>query len=389
MNKGKLLTSAAVITLLATGQATAEETVKVGFVMSYSGWFEPIDASTIRGAMLAVDDINAAGGVLGRQIEVLRFDNRSEPALGADGALEVIDQGAVAILFPSDFDFGAPGAFIAQDAGVISLSSASDPSFGVQGIGPYAYSISNAGQSQGAILAEWAYNEMGWRSAYTLLDTTIAFTNSLCAAFERRWNELAGADALLGSDTFRNDDPTITAQVTRINGLDQAPDVIMLCSYAPGGPSAIRQLRAEGLDQPVMTGESLDGDYWVGAVPGLSNFYVANYSSYAGDDPNPDVNAFFARYAQTYDRQPDVSYGIRGYSLLQAWARAAERAGTFESEAVAAELDQFDNEPLAIGPTTFTPELHIATTRPMTIMQAQDGAFSALGSYAPQTVHLD
>ncbi|MCC5988960.1 MAG: ABC transporter substrate-binding protein [Pararhodobacter sp.] len=389
MLRRQLLVTTALATFVATGAASADDTVKVGFVMSYSGWFQPIDASTIRGAMLAIDDINAAGGVLGRQVEVVSFDNRSEPALGADGAIEVIDQGAVAVLFPSDFDFGAPGAFIAQEAGVISLSGASDPNFGVQGIGSFAYSISNAAQSQGAILAEWAYNEMGWRTAYTLLDTTIAFTNSLCGAFDRRWSELAGDDALLGSDTFRNDDPTIASQVTRINSLEQAPDVIMLCSYAPGGPSAIRQLRAEGLDQPVMTGESLDGDYWIGAVPGLSNFYVVNYGSFVGDDPNPDVNAFFARYAETYDRQPDVSYGIRGYSLFQAWARAAERAGSFDAEAVAAELDQFDNEPLAIGPTTFTPDLHIATTRAMTIMQAQDGEFSALGTYAPETVHLD
>ncbi|KPQ05638.1 MAG: branched-chain amino acid transport system substrate-binding protein [Rhodobacteraceae bacterium HLUCCA12] len=389
MLRRQLLATAAVAALVMTAPASAQEIVKVGFVMSYSGWFEPIDASTIRGAMLAIDDINADGGVLGRQVEVVSFDNRSEPALGADGALEAIDQGAVAILFPSDFDFGAPGAFIAQEAGVISLSGASDPNFGVDGIGSFAYSISNAAQSQGAILAEWAYNEMGWRTAYTLLDTTIAFTNSLCEAFDRRWNELAGDDGLLGSDTFRNDDPTISSQVTRINGLDEAPDAIMLCSYAPGGPSAIRQLRAEGLDQPIMTGESLDGNYWIGAVPELSDFYVANYGSYVGDDPNPDVNAFFERYEETYDRQPDVSYGIRGYSLFQAWALAAERAGSFDAEAVAAELDQFDNEPLAIGPTTFTPELHIATTRPMTIMQAQDGEFSALGTYAPETVQLD
>lgn len=374
---------------MATGPAMAEDTVKVGFVMSYSGWFEPIDASTIRGALLAIEDINAAGGVLGREVEVVTFDNRSEPALGADGAIEVIEQGAVAVLFPSDFDFGAPGAFIAQEAGVISLSGASDPNFGVQGIGSFAYSISNAAQSQGAILAEWAYNEMGWRTAYTLLDTTIAFTNSLCGAFDRRWSELAGEGALLGSDTFRNDDPSIATQVTRINSLDQKPDAIMLCSYAPGGPSAIRQLRAEGLDQPILTGESMDGDYWLGAVPGLSNFYVVNYGSFVGGNADPEVDAFFERYAETYDRAPDVSYGIRGYSLFQAWARAAERAGSFDAEAVAEQLDAFENEPLAIGPTTYTPDLHIATTRPMTIMQAQDGEFSVLGTYAPETVHLD
>jgi branched-chain amino acid transport system substrate-binding protein len=60
-----------------------------------------------------VDDINAAGGVLGQPIEIVQFDNKSDPPLGADSAIDVINRGAKAILFPSDFDFGAPGAYVA------------------------------------------------------------------------------------------------------------------------------------------------------------------------------------------------------------------------------------------------------------------------------------
>lgn len=376
-------------TAVTAAHAQDADPVKVGFVMSYSGWFQPIDASTINGALLAIKEINAAGGVLGRQIEVVTFDNKSEPPLGADGAVEVIGQGAKAILFPSDFDFGAPGAFIAQQQGVISLSGASDPKFGAQGIGPYAYSISNAAQAQGALLAEWAYEERGWRSAYVLLDNTISFTRSLCGSFAQRWKELAGDAALLGEDSFLNSDPSIASQASRISGLASAPEFVVMCSYAPGGPSAIRQLRAAGLDQPVLTGESMDGDYWAGTVPNLSNFYVVNYGSIYGDDPDADVNAFFERYEAEYGQKSDASYSLRGYSLFQAWARAAEKAGSVEADAVAAVLDTFTDEPLAIGPTTFTPELHIATTRPMTIVQAQDGVFGAVGKFAAKTVHLD
>src|SRR5688572_4606522 len=137
--------------------AQAQDKPVFGLVMSFSGWFQPIDADTIAGAKLAVDDINAAGGVLGQPIEIVEFDNKSEPPLGADGAIEVIDKGAKAILFPSDFDFGAPGAFVAQQKNVIAFSAASDPKFGVQGVGPLAYSVSNAGQAQGALMAEWAF----------------------------------------------------------------------------------------------------------------------------------------------------------------------------------------------------------------------------------------
>lgn len=389
----KILARAAA-TLIATTafgglSAQAADPVKVGFVMSYSGWFQPIDAATINGAVLAIKEINAAGGVLGSQIEIVKFDNKSEPPLGADGAVEVIGQGAKAILFPSDFDFGAPGAYIAQQNNVISLSGASDPKFGVAGIGSYAYSISNAAQAQGALLAEWAFNDKGWRSAYVLLDNTVSFTKSLCGSFSQRWKELAGEAALAGEDSFMNNDPSIAAQTTRVTNLAKKPDFVVLCSYAPGGPSAIRQLRAAGIDQPVLTGESLDGDYWVGTVPNLSNFYVVNYGSIYGDDPDPAVNDFFKRYEAEYKLRPDVSYSVRGYSLFQAWARAVEKAGSFDADKVAAVLDSYKSEPLLIGPTSYSPELHIETTRPMTIVQSQNGKFSALGKISAQTVHLD
>ena len=186
--------------------ASAADKPVFGLVMSFSGWFQPIDADTIAGAKLAVEEINAAGGVLGQPIEVVEFDNKSEPALGTDGATEVIGKGAKAILFPSDFDFGAPGAYVAQQNDVIAFSGASDPKFGVQGVGPLAYSTSNASQAQGALLAEWAFKEKGWKTGYVLIDNTIAYTKSLCASMGTRWKELAGDAGLLGEDTFLNGD---------------------------------------------------------------------------------------------------------------------------------------------------------------------------------------
>jgi branched-chain amino acid transport system substrate-binding protein len=356
-----------------------------GLVMSFSGWFAPIDADTIAGAKLAVSEINAKGGVLGQPIEVVEFDNKSEPPLGADGAVDVIGKGAKAILFPSDFDFGAPGAYVAQQKDVIAFSGASDPKFGVQGVGPLAYSTSNASQAQGALLAEWAFKKKGWKTAYVLLDNTIAYTKSLCGAFATRWTELAGKDGLLGQDTFLNNDPSIAAQITRITSLAKKPDLIFFCSYAPGGPSAIRQLRAAGVNAAIVTGESLDGDYWIGSVPDLSNFYVISYGSKYGDDPDPEVNGFFKRFEAKFGKKADVSYGLRGYAAVQAWAMAANKAKSLDGAKVAAVLDTFDKQPLIIGPTTYSAKLHIQTTRPMAILNATNGKFACVGRFTVES----
>jgi hypothetical protein len=132
--------------IVASGAAAADKPV-FGLVMSFSGWFQPIDADTIAGAKLAVDDINAAGGVLGQPIEIVQFDNKSDPR-SADGAIDVISKGRKPSL-SSDFDFGAPGAYVAQQNNVLAFSAASDPKFGVAALA-LAYSVSNAAQAQGA-----------------------------------------------------------------------------------------------------------------------------------------------------------------------------------------------------------------------------------------------
>lgn len=388
MQTTSLMSAGLAVSIALTALPAAAETVKFGFVMPFSGWFQPIDAATVNGALMAVKEINAAGGVLGQQIEVVRFDTKSEPILGADGAIEVIGKGARAIMVASDFDFGAPGAFVAQQNGVLAFAGAADPKFGVEGIGNLAYTMTNASMAQASLLAEWAYEQRGWKTAYVLLDDTVAMTKSLCGSFAERWQQLGGAASLLGSDTFLNGDASIAAQVSRINALPEKPQVIMLCSYAPGGPSAIRQLRAAGLDTPIVSGESMDGDYWAGAVPGLSNFYVASFGSIYGDDSDPAIADFFRRYEVEYGKRADVSYALRGYAVIEAWARAAGRAGTTDPAEVAKVLDTFTDEPLVVGPTTWTPEVHIPVKRPMAIIQAQDGKFSLVGKVAPREVTL-
>jgi len=381
---GVLLGAAATV-----APARAEEPIVIGFDMPLSGWFQPIDDGTIKGARLAIEDINAKGGVLGRKLKEVDFDMKSEPPLGADGAIDLISKGAKLILVPSDFDFGGPGANVAQSKNVIVFSGASDPKFGVGGIGNMAYSVSVASQVQGAMMAEWAYHKKGWRTAYVLLDNTINFTKSLCGNFAERWKKLAGDAALLGQDTFLNNDPSITTQATRIASLPKKPDFVFLCSYVPGGPSAIKQLRAAGVDQPILTGESMDGDYWLGMVPGINKFYVVDYGSIAGDDSDKAINDFYARFKAKYGKPADVSYTLRGYSEIEAFAHAVARARSTDGDKVAAAMDQFKNEPLVIGPTDFTDKLHIQLTRPMSIIEVENGKYHFVDKYAIQDVPAD
>lgn len=273
-----------------------------------------------------------------------------------------------------DHDFGSAAAQVANDAGPITFSTcAGDPKFGPQGIGPNAFTMSTSSPGQAAALAEWAYNETGWRTAYVLLETTIAFDASFADASKRRWIELAGPDGLVGEDTFGGEDPQIATQINRIKALPRPPDVIALASFSPAGPSALRQRRAADVAQPVVASESWDGDYWLEAVPGLNDFYVVTDASVFGTDPRPAMQAYMQRFEKRFGHRPITAHTVTGYAVLEAWTRAVTRAGTLDADAVRAELERFEDEPLLPGPTSFTPDKHINDQRDLVPTAVVDG----------------
>jgi branched-chain amino acid transport system substrate-binding protein len=362
----------------------ADDEIVIGAAIALSGFVAPYDDGPQKAAQLAVKDINARGGVLGRQLKLVFADTKSDIAQGANAGLEVLDQGAQMVLVTCDYDFGAGAASVANARKIIAFSScAADPKFGVQGIGPYAFTMSIGTPGQGALMAEWGYNEKGFRKAYMITDPTVNFDVSLCNAFKERWIEIAGEAAFLGEDTFQNSDPSIASQITRLKSLNPQPDFIMYCSYPPGGASGIKQLRDAGVEVPLLTGEGMGGNYWHDAVPGLSNFYYAMYGSEVGDDPRPEINDVLKRFVEMHGAQPATGQLYTGYAAIETWAKAVEKAGSLDGDAVRQVLESFRDEPTLVGATTYTPELHMSVTRPMVIMQVQNSKRSTIGVFRP------
>src|SRR5258708_31965989 len=104
---------------------------------------------------------------------------------------------------------------------------------GVVGVGSLSFSASMAAQAEGAALAQFSAKDKGFKSAYILLDDSIEYDKSLCAGFEWLFPTLGGTIA--GKDTFKNGDPTIASQITRLSNLvkNTKVDEIMLCSCIP------------------------------------------------------------------------------------------------------------------------------------------------------------
>lgn len=360
-----------------------DDKIIVGFATAESGFMEAYDKPAQEAALIRIDEINKAGGLLGKQIEVVKADTKSDRAEGAKAGLSVLDQGADIVVVSCDYDFGAPAALAAEDAGKISFFlCAESVKAGIQGVGPLSFSASVLAPVQGATMAEWAFKEKGAKDFYKLLDTWTVYNKGICDGFDWMMPKLEAQGAkLVGEDTFKNEDASIASQISRIKALPKEPDAIMLCTMMPGAVSAIKQIRAAGINSMILNGSGVDGSYWLSAVPDLSNFYVPVQGSIYGDDPNPEVKKFNEVFKAKTGSDPSSQYAYPGYVMIDVWAKAVERAGTTEAEPVVAELEKMKDEPTLFGPRTFTPELHHQNRARYLIVDIEKGKPAVVGDW--------
>ncbi|MEZ5078958.1 MAG: ABC transporter substrate-binding protein [Solirubrobacterales bacterium] len=357
----------------------------VGFATAQSGGFASYDQPAVEGAKLKIDEINAAGGIDGRQIEVVEADTRTDINGAREAADEVLAQGAEFMVTTCDFDYSTPSIVEAQSHDVVAISPcAGSTKFRTDVIGPNGFSMGTGVPAEGASQAEFAYERLEAETAYVIVDPTIDIDKQSAAAFEERWQELGGT--IVGKDVFQQEDQSFSAQISRLRELSEPPDVIYLASYPPGGVRLLRSMRAAGIDSTILADSNFDGSYWLKSVPGLSNFYHTAYGSLNGDDPDPAVNKLIADVTAKYGK-PETEIGsLSGYSVIEALQRAYEKAGSTEAGKLVPALEEFNEEKLTIGPTTYDDVNHTTLNRPVRIIKIENGKESLVEVWEPKKV---
>lgn len=363
--------------------AAAKESgpIVFGLATAKSGFQSVFDVPAVAATEIAADEFNAEGGINGRQVKFIACDVKSDPAEGANCALELISKGADFLIVSCDYDVGGPAARIAEEKGMVSFSlCAGSPKW--QSIGPHSYSMTFGSPTEGAVVAQFADSDaLSCKTAYLLTDTSIDYTKAIGDYIKNYYK-----GEIVGETTFKNDEPSFQTQVSQLQQASPKPDCIFLSSYPPGGATFLRQMRATGIDQPVISPDGMDGDYWIKAVPKLSDFYYSGYVSIFGDDPEPKVNDLVEKLSTKLKEPLSGSTAVSGYSVMEAMKIAIERAKSTDSEKVNEQLLSFDKEPLLIGPTTFTESDRQSLGRPMRIIKVTDGKFAFESMFTPEGV---
>lgn len=375
-----------------TPNTSTNAPIILGDTGSQTGFMAPYDQEASNAALLAVDAINAKGGVMGRPLKILHVDSRSDIPTNSSAAVQLIGQGAVAILSSCDYDFGGPSARVAGQHKMVAISlCASDTKFGVQAIGPYAFTMGTATNTLSAIMAEFAFNTQGYRSVWLLVDQSLEYTKTLGSYFVTRWSQLAGAGSILGQETFGQGDLSIAAQIGRYQSLPTKPDFIWMPSYVPGGGTALRQLRAAGINVPVLSADGMEGTNLTStAGSNVTGLYATMYGFWvvgAVNNVEPAVDEIAGEYVKKFGQSPISGYFLPGYASVQAMAMAMTQCQCTDGPGMTKALESFKDVVLAgVLNTTYTATAHYPSDRSMSLWTIGGGKYTFITRVKPQQV---
>ncbi|MBO1901798.1 ABC transporter substrate-binding protein [Leucobacter weissii] len=389
----------AVLALIVTAGCSSSENgepggsgdeIAIGFALSQSGNMAGFDAEPGAAAQLAVDQINADGGIDGKQIRVIQKDVASDPETVGVVAQEFLQEGVDLIVTPCDFDLSSPALIAAQAAEVPAISiCAGDPKTAdLTTIGDFSFTANAGSDVEGATGASWAFDQ-GWESAYLLQDESIEYTKSAGAYFAGAFEELGGT--IVGKDSFPGGDSIdISAQISSIKALPELPDFIYVASWNPAGATAMKQIREAGIDVPLVGPNALDGQTLLDILGGAGDVYYTAFACYeycSGAATQEDLDAFVADFTESNGSGPSSSYALLGYNMVLAIQNALTGADLSSGATLRDALQSAGPVATPIGEMTyFSDTCHKIIDFPMSIVNVDGGSASFVEQHTARLV---
>jgi branched-chain amino acid transport system substrate-binding protein len=321
----KRLVGLAVVALLTACKGSPPKPVGpllLGLVGALSGPEAELGQSIRDGALLAIEEANAAGGVRGRQLVLRAYDSQGRPEEAARAAVRLVTQdGAVLVLGGDTSGSTLAMAPVAARAQVPLVSpSATSPRVTLEG-GPYVFRVCFVDSFQGTALAGLAADE-GYGRLEMLVDMKSDYSVGLSHEFERRF--VAQGGTLVGTATYATGDSDFRAQLTRLKGL--RPDALFIPGYYTDAAAIARQARQLGLMVPLLGGDGWDspGLVRLGGQAVEGSQFTTHFTA---DNPSPTVQAFRRDFERRFG-QPPSSGAALGFDAARVAVDALQRSPT-------------------------------------------------------------
>lgn len=333
------------ITGLLSGCAdSASNDIKIGMVYELTGNTASYGTSAADGAKLAFKEINASGGVLGKQIKIVTADNKGEPSESANAMTKVITQDkVVAVTGFTVSSCGIAGSAVAEDNKIPLVAAATvNPRVTVDEktgkVKNYTFRACFIDSFQGTVSANFALNSLKKSKSAIMIDNSSDYSKGLAQIFKDVFTKGGGQVVL--EEAYLQKDQDFKSVLTKIKA--QNPEILYLPGYYEDVGKIVKQARELGIMIPILGGDAWDSPRLVeiGSPDSLNNTYFTNF--YSVQDTNPASQAFVEAYKKEYNQLPD-SMAAMGYDAVYLLVDAIKRANSVESakirEALAATQD--------------------------------------------------
>jgi len=356
--------------------ARTNEDIRIGHYGSLTGPQASYGQSIDAGIKLALDEINAAGGVRGRHVRVFTEDDQSKADEAATAVTRLITQrGVVAVIGEAASSSSLAGAPVCQTNKVPMITPIStNPE--VTRKGDYIFRMCFIDPYQGEALARYVFNDLAMRQAAIFVDVKSDYSNGLAQFFERTFTQLGGTVVVKRS--YANGDADFRAALTAIKAAK--PDLIFVPGYYTDVGQIALQARDLGISQPLVGGDGWDSPKLLEiAGRALDGSFYSNH--YYPDDPAPAIQHFVAAYRKRYGTVPDA-FAVLGYDATKLLANAMNRASSVDPAAIRDALAATQAFPAVTGAVTFDAERNPKNKR-LVVLGISNGRIGYKGSVNP------
>ena len=363
MKKWKKLASAAMAALmcaaLLTGcggekkqAADAGDSIKVGAAFELTGNVANYGKSTNEGLKLAIDEINKAGGVNGKQISLVESDNKSEPAESGNSVTKLITQDkVVAVVGPATsgcVNAATPISTANKIPHIAPCATAPNITNDNGKVKEFVFRACFIDPFQGQVMAVFADKTLKVKNVAIFYDSSSDYSKGLAEVFQKTLEGKGGK--IVAKEAFLGKDVDFKAALTKLKASN--PEAIYIPGYYEEVSKIIKQAREMGINCPLIGSDGWESPKLaeIAGKDALKNCYYI--SAFNAKDEDKSVQDFIKKFKEKYQKDPDI-FAMQGYNAGLILADALKRAGTTDGTKVAKAIAETKDLPVASGKLTF------------------------------------
>jgi len=381
--RGVLLAAGFGLTIAGSAAALADS-IKIGAPFNVTGALSSLDAPALNGAKLKAKEINDAGGINGKQIELVVYDTKTDPTVIASVASQLLNSDKVPVAMGfTDSDSALALGPIFQQAGVPFVTpGATSPKLPDQ-VGSDMFLACFGDNVQAASGAEFVLGKLNGKKVYLLRDNSAEYTTLLAKYFDEAFTK--GGGTIIARDDYKSGDKSFTAQITKLKALSDKPEVLYVAAMPDDIGLVVKQMRQAGVTQPIVGGDGYDTPLLIQVGGAASNDVYYSTHAYMATDSTDPIKKFYTDYKAAYGTDPENAFAALGYDTVGLIANAIKRAGSEDPAKIRDALAATKDYPGITGSITYPADSRVPQ-KTVTMIGVKDQKLTLAAEVTPSFI---